>query len=119
MKPKQYKERYLPFEVGKKYVVRSGESIFKITKIVLYKNHELGIDYFMGQYAGDNFVSMIHGKGLIPEVVSIFDLPDKSDWYICIVDGVRLPLRFNQPNSFWVGQDGKTYKPEIVKWFDF
>lgn len=118
MKPKQYKEQHLAFEIGKEYTVQSDRSIFKIAKIVMYKNRELGIDYFMGRYVGDEFDSMLHGKGLIPQTVTVFDLPTESGWYICIVDDKRLPLRFNQPNSFWVGQDGKTYKPETVKWFE-
>lgn len=46
-------------------------------------------------------------------------LPNESNWFICHVNGVRLPLRFNKPNSFWSGLDGKCYKAnEIDKWLD-
>jgi len=45
-------------------------------------------------------------------------MPENSEWYICIVDGKRMPLRYNTHNKFWVGLAGKTYKPDEITWLD-
>lgn len=115
---RQFKNIPLPFEVGKTYKTTTGNASFKITKIVMCAREELGINFFMGVHEGEDYVSMLHGKGLVPETNRVLDLPEKSDWFICYVDGVRLPLRFNQPNSFWCALDGATFKPEQVVWVD-
>lgn len=44
--------------------------------------------------------------------------PSVSDWFICVVDGKRLPLTYNAHNKFWCGLDGKTYKEGSVEWLD-
>jgi hypothetical protein len=52
-------------------------------------------------------------------VISDERLPIENLWFICYVNGIRLPLKFNKFNSFWVSLDGKTYKPkEIDRWLD-
>lgn len=46
-------------------------------------------------------------------------LPELSLWFICYVDGERLPLKWNKHNQFWVELGGKTYHPnQIDKWLD-
>ena len=116
---KQFKFIPLPFEVGKSYKRSSPpELLFTITKIVMCARPELGINFFMGKYEGEDFESMIHGSGLVPEKVKVLDLPEISTWFICYVDNERLMLRFNAPNQFWVGHDGRTYHPERVIWVD-
>ena len=47
-----------------------------------------------------------------------FNPPSKSDWYICYVDGERMPLRYNASNDFWVGMDGKTYSSKTTIWIN-
>lgn len=115
---RQYKKLPLAFEVGKTYKLTTGNVSFKISKIVMCAREELGINFFLGKYEGENFESMLHGNGLLPETFRDIDLPEKSDWYICYVGNERMPLTFNAPNKFWVGLDGKTYTPEQVVWVD-
>lgn len=40
------------------------------------------------------------------------DRPEKSGWYLCLLaDEINpQPLRYNQPNDFWVDLSGKTHK---------
>jgi hypothetical protein len=46
-------------------------------------------------------------------------LPTESDWFICYVDGIKQPLKYNKHNKFWTTLNGKTYKPnKIEKWLD-
>lgn len=46
-------------------------------------------------------------------------LPDSSVWFIAYVGEDRMPLRYNVHNKFWVGLDGKVYKPdEVCKWLN-
>lgn len=47
-------------------------------------------------------------------------LPEKSDWYICMVGTHRIPMRYNKPNKFWVELGGKTHsaKEGKVVWLD-
>lgn len=45
--------------------------------------------------------------------------PEKSDWYICFIGcGAKQPLLYNCNNKFWCDLGGKTYKPDVVNWFD-
>ena len=45
--------------------------------------------------------------------------PKTNEWFICIVNGQRMPMMFNVHNQFWVDFSGKTYKPnQIDKWLD-
>lgn len=50
--------------------------------------------------------------------LEIRTVPTKSDWYICYVEGERMPLRYNAPNDFWVGMDGKTYSSKTTMWIN-
>ncbi len=46
-------------------------------------------------------------------------LPTESDWFIGYIKGIRLPLRYNAPNRFWMDFTGETYQPnEIDRWLD-
>jgi len=46
-------------------------------------------------------------------------LPTISSWFICYVDGNRMPLRYNVYNLFWVDLSGKCYQPnQIDKWLN-
>jgi hypothetical protein len=44
--------------------------------------------------------------------------PSKGDWYLCIVDGKKQPLMYNEYNIFWCALSGKVYKPNQVEWLD-
>lgn len=50
------------------------------------------------------------------EKLEIKNPPSKSDWYICYVDGEKIPLKYNTQNNFWCGVDGKIYHPKSVIW---
>ena len=46
-------------------------------------------------------------------------LPIESEWFIGYIKGIRLPLRYNAPNRFWMDFTGETYQPnEIDRWLD-
>ena len=46
-------------------------------------------------------------------------LPTENEWFVAYINGVRLLLRYNVPNRFWMEFTGKTYRPnEIDKWLD-
>jgi hypothetical protein len=46
-------------------------------------------------------------------------LPGDRNWYICYVDGERVPLKYNSANRFWSALDGKSYPATgISKWLD-
>ena len=42
--------------------------------------------------------------------------PTQRDWYLCKVNGQKLPLLYNDKNNFWTGVDGKVYNN--VEWLD-
>lgn len=42
--------------------------------------------------------------------------PTQRDWYLCKVNGQKLPLLYNVKNNFWTGVDGKVYNN--VEWLD-
>ncbi len=45
--------------------------------------------------------------------------PGKSEWYMVIINGVKMPMSWNEPNQFWSGFDGKVYKPKDIEfWLD-
>lgn len=43
--------------------------------------------------------------------------PTTNDWFICIVDGRRVPLQYKH-NRYWMAIDGTTYMEGEVSWFD-
>lgn len=118
---KQYRTISLPFEVGKEYPLARDSSIkFTVTKIVMCSNVELGVSFFMGNYAGDNYDCMLHGNGLIPESRQMLDFPQTEDWYICQLSGLRQPMKWIAEAKVWSDIDGDCFDPEsaAIKWLD-
>ena len=45
--------------------------------------------------------------------------PTENLWFICYVNGIRIPLKFNTEYQHWYANSGRTYRVyEIERWLD-
>jgi len=45
--------------------------------------------------------------------------PAKTDWYIVLIDTIKIPMMWNSHNKFWCDLSGTTYKmSDILCWLD-